>query len=135
MADDLPRDQLSLMESKDAEVSIQKVELQRVVSRGQACVIGKLIAKRMVSKETIKMELMKWWRPLKNLSFKVLGENLFLRVKIVLDLTKPLQCGRKLNIQGKQFWVTFQYKRLPKFCFSCGVIRHGKRGCQQRNML
>jgi hypothetical protein len=55
-----------------------------------------------------------------------IGWGEFLRVKIVLDLTKPLQRGLKLNIQGEQFWVTFQYERLPKFCFSCGVIRHGK---------
>jgi hypothetical protein len=49
-----------------------------VVSRGQACVIRKLLADRLVSKETIKMALMKWWKPQEKLSFKVLGDNLFM---------------------------------------------------------
>jgi hypothetical protein len=41
-----------------------------VVSRGQACVIRKLLANRLVSKETIKMALMKWWKPQEKLVFQ-----------------------------------------------------------------
>jgi hypothetical protein len=26
-------------------------------------------------------------------------------------------------------WVAFQYKKIPKFCFKCEVIRHGTTGC------
>jgi hypothetical protein len=191
---------------------------------GKACIVGKLIADRMVSKEVIKTAMIQWWKPEENLSFKVLGENMFLieftkvgdkervlegrpwvfggslfvtedydgraqptdflfdkaafwvrminlplacmsevvgrkigetlgsvevvdtkangmgwgehlRVKICLDLTKPLQRGRKLNIEGKSVWITFRYERLPKFCFQCGVICHGKIGCPKRNGL
>lgn len=36
-----------------------------------------------------------------------MGWGEFLRVKIQLDLTKPLLRGRKLNIQGKLGWITF----------------------------
>jgi hypothetical protein len=45
------------------------------------------------------------------------GESL--RVKIRLDLTKPLAHGRMLKFQGKTRWIAFQYERLPKFCFNC----------------
>jgi hypothetical protein len=26
-------------------------------------------------------------------------------------------------------WIPFQYEKVPKFCFKCGVIYHGVRGC------
>jgi hypothetical protein len=78
MAEDLPWDQMALTESEDVEVNIQSAEIQGVVSRGQNCVIGKLLADRLVSKETIKKGLMKGWKPKEKLSFKVLGDNLFM---------------------------------------------------------
>jgi hypothetical protein len=181
--------------------------------------VGKLIADRLVSKETIKTKMVRGWRPLGNLSFKVLGENLFLlefeyecdrirvlegrpwvfersvlfavevfdgitppfeidfdkvafwvriydlplaymgqeigrqigaligevlfvetdeegaawgeffRVQVMVDLTKPLLRGRRLKSLGKSVWVRFQYEQLPRICFDCGVIKHGKGGC------
>jgi hypothetical protein len=42
------------------------------------CIVGKLIVERMVRKEAFKASLIPWWKPSGNLSFKVLGENLFL---------------------------------------------------------
>jgi hypothetical protein len=41
-------------------------------------VVGKLVAERQVSKETIKTTLIRWWKILDPTSFKILGENLFL---------------------------------------------------------
>jgi hypothetical protein len=41
-------------------------------------VVGKLIADQLVSKETIKTTLLRWWKLSGTLSFKILGENLFL---------------------------------------------------------
>jgi hypothetical protein len=34
-----------------------------------------------------------------------------------------------LHVKNKSLWVAFQYEKLPKFCFTCGVIMHGKGGC------
>jgi hypothetical protein len=78
------------------EVAIQKVELQEGVTVDQSCVLRKLVADKMVSRETIKSTIMQWWKPLDNLSIKVLGENMFLiefadprdkeRVMVVRDL-------------------------------------------------
>jgi hypothetical protein len=59
------------------------------------------------------------------------GESL--RVKALIDLSKPLSRKRKLNINGAVEWVPFQYEKLPKFCFRCGVIRHRVMGCGVRN--
>jgi hypothetical protein len=52
-------------------------------------------------------------------------------VKILLDLSKPIARGRKLHLLGKSVWISFKYKKIPKFCFSCGVVRHGPKGCTQ----
>jgi hypothetical protein len=56
----------------------------------------------------------------------------FLRARIKVDLTKPLLRGRRLKVQGKSIWARFQYEQLPRFCFTCGVIKHGKGGCLKR---
>jgi hypothetical protein len=53
----------------------------------------------------------------------------FLRVRIVLDVTKPLSRGRFLKLRDKTIWITFRYERIPRFCFKCAVIKHGVRGC------
>jgi hypothetical protein len=55
----------------------------------------------------------------------------FLRVKIVIDLTKPLARGRLLHIQNRSIWIPFKYEKLPRFCFKCGVVKHGRLGCSK----
>jgi hypothetical protein len=55
------------------------------------------------------------------------GSCLWLRV--TLDLMKPLDRGRALNLAGKTSWVEFKYEKLPLFCFRCGCILHRPRGC------
>ncbi|KAF5481618.1 hypothetical protein F2P56_002257 [Juglans regia] len=56
----------------------------------------------------------------------------YLRVKIECNLRAPLARGRTVNILGGKIWVPFQYEKLPKLCFSCGCIVHGKDGCAGR---
>jgi hypothetical protein len=59
------------------------------------------------------------------------GWGKYLRVRINLDLTKPLARGRTINLFGKKVLITFQYKKLPRYCFDCGKIWHGGNGCSQ----
>jgi hypothetical protein len=56
----------------------------------------------------------------------------FLWLRIILDLSKPLERVRALHIQGTSCWVTFKYEKLPLFCFTCGRILHGPSGCPGR---
>jgi hypothetical protein len=53
----------------------------------------------------------------------------YLKVRIVLDLTKPLSRGRRLKLRDRSIWITFKYEKIPRFCFNCGVIQHGSRSC------
>lgn len=32
-------------------------------------------------------------------------------------------------MEGKSYWVAFKYEKLALFCFNCGRIVHGPRGC------
>jgi hypothetical protein len=223
MAEDLTKmwRNLSLTEAEDEEMEVLQEAMNGTVSRGTFCLVGKMIADRYVSKETIKYFLLRWWTPQGKITLKVLGENLFiiefekvedkyqvlewrpwvfdgnlfsvadfdgvaqlstiefekvalwvrmlnlplacmnaeigkmigssigqveevdtdedgvgwgkfLRVRIRVDLTKPLMRGKRLKVQGVSMWIDFQYERLPRFCFSCGVVQHGPTGCKKR---
>jgi hypothetical protein len=57
------------------------------------------------------------------------GWGRFLRIRVRIDITKPLERGRELIIGGKAVWVSFKYENLPLFCFHCGCIVHGVKGC------
>jgi hypothetical protein len=35
-------------------------------------------------------------------------------------------------VHGVSMWVDFQYERLPRFCFNCGVVKHGVSGCMKK---
>lgn len=49
----------------------------------------------------------------------------YLRVRVNLDVTKPL--NRKMKIKKAEedwFWISFKYENVPTFCFICGVLGH-----------
>ncbi|GAU33808.1 hypothetical protein TSUD_221460 [Trifolium subterraneum] len=55
----------------------------------------------------------------------------FLRVKVTVDLRKPLKRGIVVKYQGKNLRVFFKYERLPTFCFACGKIGHQIKDCEE----
>jgi hypothetical protein len=57
------------------------------------------------------------------------GRGSSLRIKVHIDITKPLDRGRALWLNGKMVWVNFRYEKLPHFCFNCGRIFHNKTQC------
>ena len=55
----------------------------------------------------------------------------FLRVRVAVDITKPLPRCCKLRAAGKHFgWVGIRYERLPNFCYWCGRVSHSERDCE-----
>jgi hypothetical protein len=208
----------TLKEDESEELAIGESAMAPLLSRGEACVVGKLLADRVVGKEVLKTPMIRALQPSGRVTFKSLGPNLFLiefqyewdksrimegrpwtfdghllsmveydgvkplqqvnfdraafwvrmtnlplacmsrevginigssvgavedvdvaddgvgwgeslRVRIVLDLSKPLPRGRTIRVRDTPVWVPFKYEKIPKFCFKCGVVRHGDRGC------
>ncbi|KAH7862150.1 hypothetical protein Vadar_000729 [Vaccinium darrowii] len=53
-----------------------------------------------------------------------------LRVKVELDIKKPLPRGKKIyTANWEPVLVPFQYEKLPFFCHYCGVVGHDDRAC------
>lgn len=51
--------------------------------------------------------------------------NEFMRIKVKLDVTKPLARRKRKNFGDEEaVWVQFAYERLSKFCYCCGIIGH-----------
>jgi hypothetical protein len=74
----------SLTEEESMTVAVREENLEEFASKGNDCLegndclVGKLIAERVVGKDTIRSKMVRWWKPTGSVSFKVLGENLFL---------------------------------------------------------
>ena len=57
--------------------------------------------------------------------------NEFLRVRVVLDISKPLPRCCKLRSEGEHIgWVLLKFERLPNFCYWCGRVIHNERECE-----
>ena len=57
-------------------------------------------------------------------------QNLFMRVKVALQIAKPIQRGGFIvGSEGGCTWVTYRYERLPMFCHYCGLLGHDVRHC------
>ncbi|CAO2148944.1 unnamed protein product [Urochloa humidicola] len=60
----------------------------------------------------------------------------FLRIKVRLDIRKPLMRGVTLFVgeEGKEkpLWCPLVYEYLPDFCYTCGLIGHIDKGCARK---
>ena len=88
--------------------------MKGIINRGQFCIIGKLLAEKLISKETIKETLLCLWRVRKSFTFKILGENLFIiEFEEASDKARVLE-GRPWIYEGNFFWSRI----------SMGVLHH-----------
>lgn len=54
----------------------------------------------------------------------------FIRVLVMVDITKPLCCGRVISLEnGRELWVSFKYEHLPNLCYWYGCLTHSDRDC------
>lgn len=54
----------------------------------------------------------------------------FRRVRVMLDITKPLKRFQMIRLKGNSTAkVTLKYERLPHFCFLCGCMSHVEKDC------
>uniref|UniRef100_A0A803QGM3 Reverse transcriptase domain-containing protein n=1 Tax=Cannabis sativa TaxID=3483 RepID=A0A803QGM3_CANSA len=57
----------------------------------------------------------------------------YLRIRVLLDITKPLRRGMTIRFRGisKPRWVSFKYESLPNFCYFCGLVDHTYNKCSK----
>lgn len=56
----------------------------------------------------------------------------FMRVRVCLDVSKPLLRGKQLSLGStRHYWVRFFYEHLLEFYYMCGWIGHQQRDCKQ----
>lgn len=59
-----------------------------------------------------------------------LGWEEFMRIKVRIDLNKPLRRGLKIGqMGGSTKWIDVKYERLSDFCYFCGRLGHVDRDC------
>lgn len=53
----------------------------------------------------------------------------YARLRVNLDVRKPLRRGIFIKYaKEERSWLSFQYEKLPNFCFFCGKMGRGKMG-------
>ncbi|TXG67077.1 hypothetical protein EZV62_008352 [Acer yangbiense] len=59
----------------------------------------------------------------------------FIRVKVRIDISKPLMRCVRLNVDdpGEIITAILLYEKLPEFCYACGIVGHGLRDCPDDN--
>lgn len=54
----------------------------------------------------------------------------YLRVRVQIDLTKPLKRRMKVRKSGDEWqWINFKYENVLSFCFICGILGHSEKFC------
>lgn len=58
------------------------------------------------------------------------GKIIFARVRVAVDLSKPLLKGTFVGHKGSSTWQPFIYENIPIFCTSCGSVGHKAEHCK-----
>ncbi|KAI8022776.1 hypothetical protein LOK49_LG03G00471 [Camellia lanceoleosa] len=66
----------------------------------------------------------------------LLLERSFLRLRVEMDVTKPLPLGFFLQANSSspdtvhEVWVSYKYEKLDEFCYDCGRLGHNNTLCK-----
>ncbi|XP_016706873.1 uncharacterized protein [Gossypium hirsutum] len=59
----------------------------------------------------------------------------FMRVRVQVDIRRPLRRKKQLMFNGQCSYVLFKYERLSLFCFYCGHLVHIDSFCEAKMTL
>ncbi|KAH1122442.1 hypothetical protein J1N35_005602 [Gossypium stocksii] len=64
------------------------------------------------------------------------GVGSYIHIRVILDVRLPLKRKKRIGVGHNKFlYVSFQYERLPLFCFFCRKLGHGESYCDLRLSL
>lgn len=68
--------------------------------------------------------------PVLEVDLEDLGLERFCRVKVMLNIHKPLRRKQKIKRKdGSLAIIEYKYEQLQYFCFQCGVLGHSDKDC------
>lgn len=53
----------------------------------------------------------------------------YLRIRVSIDITKPLRRSLLLRLDGEPLEVAVRYEKIPVTCYLCGIIGHTENSC------
>lgn len=54
----------------------------------------------------------------------------YFRARVAINVTKLLKRRMKIKKAAEEwYWISFKYKNVPTFCFTCGVLGHSEKLC------
>ncbi|XP_040932119.1 uncharacterized protein [Gossypium hirsutum] len=59
----------------------------------------------------------------------------FMRIRVQIDVRRPLKRKKQILFSGRRSYVTFKYERLSLFCFFCGRLGHSDSFCETKMAL
>ncbi|KAL3345960.1 hypothetical protein AABB24_024754 [Solanum stoloniferum] len=59
-------------------------------------------------------------------------EGRYTRLKVMMNISKPLPRGKLIKLRGDTTWVELRYENLPCVCFYCGILGLNEKTCVQR---
>ncbi|KAK6157964.1 hypothetical protein DH2020_005278 [Rehmannia glutinosa] len=54
-----------------------------------------------------------------------------IKILAEVNLEKPLLRGTTIKFGNEAYWIDFRYENLQSFCFYCGLVGHGEKGCRR----
>lgn len=89
---------------------------------------------KLRTEEAIRMIGGTMWEVIDIDKAEVCAVGMYMRVKVVLDLMKPLKRGSSIQIDPKKAGkIFFKYERLPDLCFGCGRLGHSLKSCPEKD--
>nr|XP_023909009.1 uncharacterized protein LOC112020681 [Quercus suber] len=131
-----------------------EVDAMKIISQGpwpfDKYLIGLYKPSELESVDKARFDTTTFWIPIHNLPLscmnrvnaKAIGSSLgrveqvdaspnrecrgcYIRIRVIIDITQLLCRGHLMDMgDSEPLWVSFQYERMPVFCYWCGLLNH-----------
>ncbi|KAL3524671.1 hypothetical protein ACH5RR_013043 [Cinchona calisaya] len=146
----------SLGEEEEVTIIGDTIDELEARKKGESCFLGKILSPKKVNLNAMISTMRNVWNLHKGSHGTILGKNVvyklplnrmnkstakvignnedvawerYLRIRVIINIAKPLLKGMKFMFNGEECSVFFRYERLPNFCYTYGKIGHVEKEC------